>query len=385
MSNKTRSYLRFAIPQRIEHWVLVFSMAALALTGLAQKFATNSISQSIISVLGGVESTRIIHHVAAIVMMIQTIIHIGVVGYKVYVLRLPMSMLPGLRDVRAAWQWMRINLGFSDRPPQEGRYTFAEKAEYWAVVWGAVVMAITGFMMWNPIATTQVLPGDVIPAAKAAHGGEALLAVLAIIVWHLYHVHIRHLNKSMFTGELNEEEMLTEHPLELADIKAGLPVKPDSSLVRKRQFIFFPVYTVLSIVMLWGTYLFVGVEKTAITTIPPTEDVVIFSPLAPTPLPTSLPTQQPAPVGNTWDTGIADLFDQKCGMCHAGETIMSGLDLGNYQSALDRGDSGPAIILGDPDSSVLIIVQRAGGHPGQLSDEEFSLVEEWIANGAPES
>ena len=385
MSNKTRSYLRFAIPQRIEHWIFVFSMAALALTGLVQKFATIPISQYVVSLLGGIETTRIIHHVAAIVMMIQTIIHIGIVGYKVYVLRIPMNMLPGLRDARAAGQWMLYNLGFSKLPPQEGRYTFAEKAEYWAVVWGTVIMAFTGFMMWNPIATTQVLPGEIIPAAKAAHGGEALLAVLAIIVWHLYHVHVRNLNMSMFTGNLSEEEMLTEHPLELADIKAGLPVKPDPSLVRKRQYIFFPVYTVLSIAMLWGTYLFVGVEKTAITTISPTEDVVVFSPLAATPLPTPLPTREPEPIGNTWDSGIADLLNQKCGTCHSEGTAMGGLDLSSYQAALDGGNTGPAIVPGDPDSSVLIIVQREGGHPGQLSEEELALVEEWIADGAPES
>ena len=102
-----------------------------------------------------------------------------------------------------------------------GRYNYAEKAEYLAVVWGTVIMGITGFMMWNPIATTRYLPGEFIPAAKAAHGGEAVLAVLAIIIWHFYHVHIRHLNKSMFTGKITEKEMAHEHPAELAQIKAG--------------------------------------------------------------------------------------------------------------------------------------------------------------------
>jgi hypothetical protein len=82
-------------------------------------------------------------------------------------------------------------------------------------------MAITGFILWNPIASANLLPGEFIPAAKEVHGGEALLAVLAIIVWHMYHVHIRHFNKSMFTGRMTEEEMLEDHPLELADIKAG--------------------------------------------------------------------------------------------------------------------------------------------------------------------
>jgi len=384
MSKEIRSYIRFALPQRIEHWVFVISMTALAVTGLAQKFATTAVAQGIVSILGGVESSRLIHHYAAIIMMLQTIYHVGVVSYKVYVLRMPMSMLPGLRDIRSAWQMLLHNFGYKNNKPQEGRYTFAEKAEYWAVVWGTVVMAITGFMMWNPIATTRFLPGDVIPAAKAAHGGEALLAVLAIIVWHLYHVHLRHFNKSMFTGKLSEDEMLAEHPLELADIKAGMIAKPNPVLVRKRQFVFIPVYTVVAVAMLWGTYLFVGGEETAITTVAPGEDVIIFAPLTPTPLPTPLPTRQPAPMGNTWATGIGDLFGQKCGVCHAGEIIMGGLDLSSYQAALEGGNSGPGIIPGNSDSSVLMTTQRAGGHPKQLSEEELSLIKEWIDGGAPE-
>jgi len=385
MSKEIRSYIRFALPQRIEHWVFVISMTALAITGLAQKFATTAVAQGIVSILGGVESSRIIHHYAAIIMMLQTIYHVGVVSYKVYVLRMPMSMLPGLRDIRSAWQMLLHNFGYKINKPQEGRYTFAEKAEYWAVVWGTVVMAITGFMMWNPIATTRFLPGDVIPAAKAAHGGEALLAVLAIIVWHLYHVHLRHFNKSMFTGKLTEDEMLAEHPLELADIKAGMIAKPNPVLVRKRQFVFIPVYTVVAVAMLWGTYLFVGGEETAITTVAPGEDVIIFAPLTPTPLPTPLPTQPSAQIGNTWVTGIGDLFRQNCGVCHAGEIIMGGLDISSYQSALEGGNSGPGIIPGNPDSSVLMTTQRTGGHPAQLSQEELSLIIEWIEGGAPES
>ena len=384
MSKETRSYLRFALPQRIEHWVFVVSMAALAITGLAQKYAPTAIAQGIVSILGGVESTRIIHHVAAIIMMIQTIVHVGVTSYKIYVLRIPMSMLPGILDIRAAWHMLLHNFGAKDKKPLEGRYTFAEKAEYWAVVWGTVVMAITGFMMWNPIATTRFLPGDFIPAAKAAHGGEALLAVLAIIVWHLYHVHIRHFNKSMFTGKLSVDEMLAEHPLELADLNAGIPAKPNPVLVSKRQRLFFPVNSVVAAAMLLGVYFFVSGEETAITTVPRSEEVVVFAPLTPTPLPTPLPTRPPLTAGNTWNAGIGDLFAQKCGACHSGTAAQGGLDLSSYQAALEGGNSGPAIVSGNPDSSVLMTIQSAGGHPGQLSDEELSMIDGWIEGDAAE-
>ena len=215
-------YLRFSIVKRIEHWVFMASFSTLGLTGLVQKYASSPVSESLVAMLGGIETTRIIHRVAATIMMLVVVYHVGAVGYRIYVQRKRMTMLPTLEDVRIAWISLLYNLGLSKTRPQQGRYTFEEKMEYWAVVWGTVIMALTGFMMWNPIFAARIFPGQIIPAAKAAHGGEALLAVLAIIIWHLYGVLIKTFNKSMYTGYLSEEEMLDEHPLELADIKAGV-------------------------------------------------------------------------------------------------------------------------------------------------------------------
>jgi cytochrome b subunit of formate dehydrogenase len=386
MSSETTKYLRFPLAQRIEHWVLVASFATLGLTGLVQKFAGVALAKGIIGLLGGIESVRLIHHIAAIVMMFEAIYHIGVVGYKVFVRRTRMSILPGIDDFKVAWQALLYNLGLSKSAPQQGRYTFEEKLEYWAVIWGTVIMGITGFLMWNPIASTRFLPGEVVPAAKAAHGGEALLAVLAIIVWHLYHVHLRHLNLSMFTGYLNEDEMLEEHPLELADLKAGIVEPPiDPKIIARRQRVFFPLYAVATVLMLVGIYFFVAYEETAITTLPPAEEVVVFAPLTPTPLPTPLPTQPPsANAPTSWEDGFATLIQEKCGLCHGGPDGLGGLNLSTYQATLDGGDNGPAIIAGDPDGSLLITRQATGDHPGQFNGEEFALVRQWIEDGAPE-
>ena len=211
---KARRYQRFNISYRIEHWVLTFSFALLAITGLIQIYVDSGLARWIVGVLGGVETVRFLHRIAALILMLETIYHLGHLGYRLYVLRTPMSMLPGVEDIRNAIQAVRYNLGMSKKPAQQGFYTFEEKLEYWAVVWGTIVMGVTGFMLWNPIATTQLLPGVAIPAAKVAHGLEATLAVLAIIVWHIYHVHLRHLNLSMFTGRLSEKEMQEFHEKE---------------------------------------------------------------------------------------------------------------------------------------------------------------------------
>jgi cytochrome b subunit of formate dehydrogenase len=381
-----RKYLRFPRSYRVEHWLLFASFTILAVTGLVQKYATVGLSQGIMSLLGGVEKVRVIHRIAAAVMMLEAVYHVGAIAYRVFVRRVRLTMLPGLDDLQAIMGHFLYDLGLRDAKPQEGRYTAAEKFEYWALIWGTLIMGITGFMMWNPIATTRILPGDFVPAAKAAHSGEALLAVLAVLVWHFYHVHIKQFNKSIFTGYLTEEEMIEEHPLELADIKSGTARRlVDSEGVRRRRRIFLPIYGAISLVLLAGIVYFTTFEQTAITTIPPAENVEIFAPLTPTPLPSPLPTEPPlVDAPTTWEDGIADLMREKCGSCHSGDAALASLDLSTYGGALAGGSSGPAIVPGEPDNSLLIRRQAEGTHPGQFSGEELSWVVNWIEAGAPE-
>ena len=189
-TSQDRTYRRFPFARRIEHWIMMLSFTTLALTGLSQKFPSSRVSVAFVGLIGGIETVRTIHHYAAIVMMLGTAWHILVFGYLAYVRRTRLTMLPTMQDVQDGWQMLLYNIGRVKTPPQMGRYTFEEKMEYWAFVWGAIIMGTTGFIMWNPITTSRFLPGEIIPAAKAAHGGEALLAVLAIIIWHLYGGHI---------------------------------------------------------------------------------------------------------------------------------------------------------------------------------------------------
>jgi len=60
--------------------------------------------------------------------------------------------------------------------------------EYWAVVWGTIIMGATGLMIWFKIDVTQVLPRWAVEVATTIHYYEAILACLAIVVWHFYHV-----------------------------------------------------------------------------------------------------------------------------------------------------------------------------------------------------
>jgi cytochrome b subunit of formate dehydrogenase len=376
---------------------MLLSFTTLAITGLAQKFALNFVSLYIIRVWGGIDNLRLTHHVAAAVLMLVAIYHLINIGYKLFVLHQRMTMQPSFQDVQDAFKALIYNIGLGKSQPQMGRYSFEEKVEYWALVWGILIMAITGFMMWNPLATVKFLPGMVIPAAKAAHGAEAVLAVLAIIIWHMYGVHIKRFNKSMWVGRMTEEEMLHEHPLELADIKAGQSDRlPEPVTLHKRQNIYYPVAVVLGLALLFGVYGFINGEQTAITTLPPqANSVPIFLPQTPTPLPvtptpvptaTAVPTLEgatPSVTALTW-VEVGPIFATKCGTCHSSTTATNGLNLGSYIDAMKGATDGIVIVPKDSTKSKLIIIQSAGGHPGQLSVEELAIVKAWIDGGALE-
>ncbi len=279
-----KEYQRFNLAQRIEHWGIVISFTLLVVTGIPQKFADWGISDTIIGWFGGIEMTRVIHHIAAAIIVIMSAYHIIVIAYKIFVLRVRWTMFPRLQDALDALDIVRYNLGLTKERPRLPRYSFEEKAEYWAMVWGTVVMALTGFIMWNPINAAKLIPGDLIPAAKAAHGAEAVLAALAIIVWHFYNVHLKTFNKTVFTGNLTHHQMDEDHGGELDELEQGLADKrPAPDVIKQRERAFIPIALVVALVMFGGIIWLLTGEQTAITTLPRRAAIQIYSPITPTP------------------------------------------------------------------------------------------------------
>jgi len=300
MTAQESRYTRFSIAQRLEHWIMTLSFMVLVITGLPQRYALTNWAEFIITSFGGIETVRIIHRWAAVIFMGVMIYHFIAVAYKIFVLRVRPTMMPTLQDGKDIINSVRYYFGLIAEHPKLPRYNFAEKMEYWAVLWGGVLMALTGFMLWNPIATTNLFPGQFVPAARAAHSAEALLAFLAIIIWHVYWVHLKTFNRAMFTGKLSRNQMVAEHEAELEDIEAGRIFSRPSLVVRReRERVFMPVAATVTVIGLLGLYSFVTFEQTAITTIPPAETAQVFVRATPTPTNTPRPTPTPTvtPIG----------------------------------------------------------------------------------------
>jgi len=104
--------------------------------------------------------------------------------------------------------------------------------EYWAVVWGTIIMGVTGLMIWFKLGTTHWLPRWVIDVATTIHYYEAILACLAIVVWHFYHVildpDVYPLNRACVDGRVSEEWYAEEHALDARPVN-GSETQPRST------------------------------------------------------------------------------------------------------------------------------------------------------------
>jgi cytochrome b subunit of formate dehydrogenase len=219
-------YLRMALSERVQHAVMFTSFIVLVITGFMLKFPDawwvwpiRSLSEKFFQV------RSITHRVAGVVMIAVSVYH---VYYLLFVKRgrqFLRDMIPKLRDVGDAWSFVTYNLGLSKAKPMFARFSYIEKAEYWALVWGVVVMAMTGLVMWFDnyfIGLFTKLGWDI---ARNIHFYEACLATLAIVAWHFYFVifspSVYPMNTAWLTGMLSEEQMAEEHGLELEGIRTA--------------------------------------------------------------------------------------------------------------------------------------------------------------------
>jgi formate dehydrogenase subunit gamma len=249
MTGTSEQIPRFTKRHIVNHLLMMITFLGLVITGLPQKYAGEMWAKGIVMLIGGVERIRFTHHLLGTIMALQLAWHL-IEGVWLHVVRqLPMPMVPKLDDVKDFMQQIKFNVGLEKRPPRMDRYTFAEKLEYLALVWGTLVMVLTGVLLLYPVRWTAFFPGEVILAAKAAHGGEAILAFLSILTWHAYFVHIRHWNTAIFTGKLDAEAYAEEHALELARLRRGeAPIPVPARFWRIVVFVVVAVVLIGSVV-----------------------------------------------------------------------------------------------------------------------------------------
>ena len=209
------SMVRMTERQRWQHLILLTSFIILVITGFALKFPNSWIAE----LLGNGERLRsFTHRIAGVVLIAAGIYHVFYLLVTREGRRLICDFAPVPKDAFDAFATMHYYLGLGGEKPKFGRFNYAEKAEYWALVWGTALMAVTGVMMWANVSTGNLLARWWVDVATAVHFYEAILATLAIVVWHFYQVFfdpdVYPMNWAWWDGKMPVEQYRHEHGLD---------------------------------------------------------------------------------------------------------------------------------------------------------------------------
>lgn len=219
------TFQRFTRNFRFQHMVLFVSCILLIVTGMPLKFPDWEPLQGFIRLLGGIESSRLIHRIGASGLIFVAAYHLLYTLLSRYGRRDFWLLLPRWKDIKDVLLQVRYMAGWSTIRPRFARFSYVEKFDYWAVYWGCVIMIGSGLILWFENEAMSVLPKFAMDIATEVHSDEALLATLAIVIWHMYNVHI---NPHVFPGSLmwwhgriTEERMKEEHPIEYEEVITG--------------------------------------------------------------------------------------------------------------------------------------------------------------------
>jgi formate dehydrogenase gamma subunit len=216
------------------HWGLIVSFTTLVITGFALKYPDAFWAKPLLIWEGHFAFRGSLHRAAAVVLIATMAFHLISIAVKPRERRFIRAMWPGWKDVTDLVGVFRYNFGMSPMPPQFGRFNYAEKLEYWALLWGTLVMAASGLLLWFNNFTLRYFPKWVTDAATAVHYYEAVLATFSILLWHFYMVifdpNVYPMETSWLTGKVDADHYRHTRPEYLRQLEqeqqAESPTEP---------------------------------------------------------------------------------------------------------------------------------------------------------------
>jgi len=211
---------RFGWWTRATHAVLALSVFGLVFTGMPLKYADTAWAAILIGMWGSPYRAGLFHRAFAIAFFVAGGMHVGGLVAATVRRRFPKvtgpdSILLGPRDLRHMGQYVQFLRGKGERP-DFGRYTYWEKFDYLAEIWGLLVIGLTGLIMWFPELAARFLPGWIVNAALIFHSYEALLAAAFLFAIHFFNTHLRPdtfpVDRVMFSGRLPLDEVRERYP-----------------------------------------------------------------------------------------------------------------------------------------------------------------------------
>lgn len=221
-----KQYLRLTLNERIQHLNLFINFTVLVITGFALKYPEAFWASPIRDAPMGMTFRGLLHRLSGVAIVTLGLYHVSYIIFTRRGREILMDMVPRLKDARDLWETLKNNL-FINRPAKVikmDRFNFRQKLEYYGLIWGTVVMTLTGFILWFEVEWLKYFPKWTFDVARAIHFYEAILATLTIFVWHFYSVifdpDVYPMKWAWITGSMTEHEMELEHGLWLEKIKS---------------------------------------------------------------------------------------------------------------------------------------------------------------------
>jgi len=219
---------RFTALERVLHFLMALSFLVLAGTGLPLKYSHSGMANWIVHNVIGFEQAALLHRIAAFTMGLVFLFHITEILYKVFIKKQKgifkgsNSLIPNWQDFKDFFNHIAYFIGIKKEQPAWGRWTYWEKFDYFAVVWGMLIIGTSGLTLWFSEAFSRLFPGWIINVAHIIHSEEALLATGFIFVVHFFNTHLRPgafpMDEVIFTGSIPEGKFKEERSLELKDL-----------------------------------------------------------------------------------------------------------------------------------------------------------------------
>jgi cytochrome b subunit of formate dehydrogenase len=212
--NRGKQVERMTHNELWQHTLLMVSFTVLAITGFAFHYSGSWWAKALFGWPGGFVTRHHIHLGAGVLFIGTSIWHVIYLSGR-RGKQFMRDVFPSGRDFFQFFHTMAYDLGLRRNRPRFGRFSYIEKAEYWALVWGTVVMIVTGVALWFGTKTESMFKVGALGVMLVIHFYEAILACLAILIWHFYSTifnpPVYPNNPSWYTRKMPLEMYIDEH------------------------------------------------------------------------------------------------------------------------------------------------------------------------------
>ena len=239
-------YKRYSIHIVINHMLIGISFTVAVVTGLPLFFHNAELSRQVINLMGGIDVTRLIHRVNAMVFTLDCFYHLLVLllGTIKKLLKgtfdIRRTQFPLWKDLKDLYFDFRYFLGLEKTRPRMEKFMYKQKLHYLAMVWGCSVLTLSGCCLLFPEFMVSYLPFPKISfnILRLMHAEESVLAFLVITLWHLYNVHTAPgrfpVQWTFWNGKIARDHQIEEHFLEYErQVKEGVAECEEDKLLKE--------------------------------------------------------------------------------------------------------------------------------------------------------